>query len=43
MVYSPDLTVSELLQGLENSGWLRHIHLIMEAALFVVKVLGMRG
>lgn len=32
-------TMSDYLTGLENSGWLRHIKAIMDAGIFLVKVL----
>ena len=35
---SPKQTVSGFLSGLESSGWLKHIHLILEAAIFTAKV-----
>lgn len=31
--------VSSVLSGLENSSWLKHIHLIMETGVFISKVL----
>lgn len=32
------LSVTEFLVGLENSGWLRHIKAIVDAAIFLTKV-----
>ncbi len=37
-VCPPTQTVSGMLSGLESSGWLKHIHLIMEVAVFTAKV-----
>ncbi|KAM6316936.1 phosphatidylinositol-3,5-bisphosphate 3-phosphatase MTMR6 isoform 3-T3 [Aegotheles albertisi] len=33
------LSVNDFLSGLENSGWLRHIKAVLDAAVFLVKVL----
>ncbi|KAJ7395106.1 Myotubularin-related protein 6 [Pitangus sulphuratus] len=33
------LSVNDFLSGLENSGWLRHIKAVVDAAVFLVKVL----
>ena len=35
---SPSQTVSGFLSGLESSGWLRHIQLILECSIFAAKV-----
>lgn len=40
---SPQQSVSGLLQGLESSGWLKHIHLILEASMFTVKAMQDEG
>lgn len=32
-------TMSEFFSGLENSGWLRHIKAIMDAGIFIAKVI----
>ena len=31
--------VSSVLQGLDSSSWLRHVHLVLEAGTFIAKVL----
>lgn len=33
------LSVNDFLSGLESSGWLRHIKAVLDAAVFLVKVL----
>ncbi|XP_064381922.1 myotubularin-related protein 6-like [Halichondria panicea] len=38
-VCPPNQTVSGMLSGLESSGWLKHIHLILEVAVFTAKVI----
>ena len=35
---SSSQTVSGLLNGLESSAWIKHIHLILEVAIFAAKV-----
>ena len=35
---SPSQSVSGFLTGLESSGWLRHIQLILECSIFAAKV-----
>ena len=35
---SPKETISGFLTGIENSGWMKHIHLILEASIFSAKV-----
>lgn len=32
------LSVNDFLSGLENSGWLRHIKAVLDAAVFLAKV-----
>lgn len=32
------LSMSDYLVGLENSGWLRHIKAVIDAAIFLAKV-----
>ena len=36
-IHSP-AGVSSVLQGLDASSWLRHVHLVMEAGTFIAKV-----
>ena len=35
---TPMQTISGFLLGVENSGWLKHIHLVLEASIFCAKV-----
>ncbi|GAA6083746.1 myotubularin-related protein 6, partial [Tachysurus ichikawai] len=37
------LSVTEFLVGLENSGWLRHIKAIVDAAIFLTKAVTVEG
>lgn len=36
-IHSP-AGISSVLQGLDASSWLRHVHLVMEAGTFIAKV-----
>lgn len=38
VIGSRSLTMSDYLVGLENSGWLRHIKAIVDAAVFLAQV-----
>jgi len=35
---SPTQSISGFLSGLEASGWMKHIHLILETSIFIAKV-----
>ncbi|KFW74063.1 Myotubularin-related protein 6, partial [Manacus vitellinus] len=37
------LSVNDFLSGLENSGWLRHIKAVVDAAVFLVKAIAMES
>ncbi|KAG9283410.1 myotubularin-related protein 6 [Astyanax mexicanus] len=43
VVGTRSLSVTDYLEGLENSGWLRHIKAIVDAAIFLTKAVTLEG